>query len=914
MTTKTFKRFIYLTSFIFSTFVYSQTPNCYYNKDWEPTSKENASFYRIITPQPDGLYKIEDYYLNGTLQMSGYSKTATCEDDGEYAVKECTWYDEQGKMTSYKKYNEKGGVTYSKTIEHDKEIITEYDVDSESTVKQTLTNTATQFRTEYAKSESGYSEKLYYKNTLLADKKTVTIDDEETFGKYYDFKGNLLYEKKEDNNDEIYYEYDYYNLGYIKSTFKGYESLKKETFDSQNKMIASINYKDDSPYEGTLYGLSNYDELRATEYKEGIQTSIVFFYDNGKPQQKVLLNSDQRSSQTLYFDRDGKQLGSLNFDKYETPMNGSFYIDDVLISVYQNGCLVEEYCYYDTKEENVISNSYGVYYTSYRNYNSNLKKENLRLIYSQKEGERKYFDKDGKYLSSLKLRKEKDRYSDRCDWEAIEGRYYKTDYDVDYESYADYKNGKIVFSRSKSYSSDYIEETTNRDNEVYTKIFDNKTLLEEKIEDQEGNIISQKIYKNNAIESQYTSNPKNGKLILYNRNNYSQPSFVSEYNNGKLMAETQYNYEDNKKPTKFYEYKNNTITFYSNEGKTIAQANLQDNAPYNGTVILSDLIQSESALNFPSFEHDYTVKEKMYRYFSSNDYSYVAVDSAKSMRSNIDSTEVKYAYTATDTDDDDSYSENIFLSLKNGEINGELKTYNGTLKKVKYHANYLDGAINGNEIFYNKEGEIVEFNTYKNGFLEGECYVEDKKLKEKFVCTYKDNLPYNGRVYNNDDVTEYKNGVIIKFIEDYKSDTKTTTYTMLKEDSYKVEFFVSGEKYLETIVPNVEKRGVIDGEVIYFDNGKKIRSCIFKKGKLIKGTFERNEVNYDYDTHGYKYTKVVISCMTPNQYSFIFYNDDEIISTTEIKSDSETGTDFIELINNISIYDLTNVENDYYYD
>ena len=61
MTTKTFKRFIYLTSFIFSTFVYSQTPNCYYNKDWEPTSKENASFYRIITPQPDGLYKIEDY-------------------------------------------------------------------------------------------------------------------------------------------------------------------------------------------------------------------------------------------------------------------------------------------------------------------------------------------------------------------------------------------------------------------------------------------------------------------------------------------------------------------------------------------------------------------------------------------------------------------------------------------------------------------------------------------------------------------------------------------------------------------------------------------------------------------------------------------------------------------------------------
>ena len=54
--------------------------------------------------------------------------------------------------------------------------------------------------------------------------------------------------------------------------------------------------------------------------------------------------------------------------------------------------------------------------------------------------------------------------------------------------------------------------------------------------------------------------------------------------------------------------------------------------------------------------------------------------------------------------------------------------------------------------------------------------------------------------------------------------------------------------------------------------------------------------------------------MTPNQYSFVFYNDDEIISTTEIKSDSETGTDFIELINNISIYDLTNVENDYYYD
>ncbi len=45
----------------------------YFDSDWFPTEKENANYFRKIEKESSGLWSIRDYYINGDLQMSGYS-------------------------------------------------------------------------------------------------------------------------------------------------------------------------------------------------------------------------------------------------------------------------------------------------------------------------------------------------------------------------------------------------------------------------------------------------------------------------------------------------------------------------------------------------------------------------------------------------------------------------------------------------------------------------------------------------------------------------------------------------------------------------------------------------------------------------------------------------------------------------
>ncbi|HEX7413416.1 MAG TPA: TonB family protein [Bacteroidia bacterium] len=55
---------------IFNSFCFAQTDTLYYNQDWEGSTKENASFYRLIKKE-NNLFLVEDHYKNNVLQMSG---------------------------------------------------------------------------------------------------------------------------------------------------------------------------------------------------------------------------------------------------------------------------------------------------------------------------------------------------------------------------------------------------------------------------------------------------------------------------------------------------------------------------------------------------------------------------------------------------------------------------------------------------------------------------------------------------------------------------------------------------------------------------------------------------------------------------------------------------------------------------
>jgi len=73
----------------------------YYDKDWEVTTKANASFYRLMPLKQTGeLVLLQDFYINGTQQFEGY----TLENNENTYVGDIIWYDEKGNDENFKQY------------------------------------------------------------------------------------------------------------------------------------------------------------------------------------------------------------------------------------------------------------------------------------------------------------------------------------------------------------------------------------------------------------------------------------------------------------------------------------------------------------------------------------------------------------------------------------------------------------------------------------------------------------------------------------------------------------------------------------------------------------------------------------------------------------------------------------------
>ena len=85
MNTKILSLFILL----FPLISFSQTDKLYFDEYWSKTDKDSALFYRL-PPKPQGeYYLIQDFYIDGTLQMEGLSMS-TDEDIFHGPIK---WYD-----------------------------------------------------------------------------------------------------------------------------------------------------------------------------------------------------------------------------------------------------------------------------------------------------------------------------------------------------------------------------------------------------------------------------------------------------------------------------------------------------------------------------------------------------------------------------------------------------------------------------------------------------------------------------------------------------------------------------------------------------------------------------------------------------------------------------------------------------
>ncbi len=89
--------------FVFTTlFSFSQNmETLYFDANWKTTTKENASFYRIMPLKKLGdLILVEDFYINKKPQFQGYSFQ---ENENNY-VGDVIWFDENGFDSSFYQY------------------------------------------------------------------------------------------------------------------------------------------------------------------------------------------------------------------------------------------------------------------------------------------------------------------------------------------------------------------------------------------------------------------------------------------------------------------------------------------------------------------------------------------------------------------------------------------------------------------------------------------------------------------------------------------------------------------------------------------------------------------------------------------------------------------------------------------
>jgi antitoxin component YwqK of YwqJK toxin-antitoxin module len=96
------KKITLIISCLFLQMLFSQKSDpIYYDKDWEITTKANASFYRLMPLKQIGeLALLQDFYINGTQQFEGY----TLKNNEDAYVGDIIWYDEHGNDENFKQY------------------------------------------------------------------------------------------------------------------------------------------------------------------------------------------------------------------------------------------------------------------------------------------------------------------------------------------------------------------------------------------------------------------------------------------------------------------------------------------------------------------------------------------------------------------------------------------------------------------------------------------------------------------------------------------------------------------------------------------------------------------------------------------------------------------------------------------
>lgn len=549
---------------------FAQQDTLWFDSGWKKTTKDNAHFYRLpVKKEKRRRYRINDFYIDGTKQMTGLSRYK----DSVHLEGKAVWYDKNGKITQEK--------TYKDNVLHGVSILYKPRGPYGS------------FReTKY---KNGKREKEVF---FGVDRKGVRYENYMKEGRifksvYYDNEGKLIGSYHFNNNDDSgegiqvsyysdpmrvekvktikdgyeVYSYSFYPNGQKRSSFD--TDRKKETFyDEKGNVMGALQYEGKPErmlyLDGTRYEFYHDGRTvkKAETYEEGYQLNQKEYNTFGILICKEIFE-DNEVVKTISYTDEGEKLGVLT--KRDGILNGTIREKNNNIITYRNNEPVKAVVHYRNSDKVFASleNSVISYYDTIGNPLGKLRVKVER----------------GKFFPN---RLENGGYSPT----PVEGTLFNVDYKNRISLKTQYKNGKKTEKASYKYRKEagVEEEKCFKETEIYNEsgsVIKRITYFSngnKKIEKRKPNAEENKdvfFDKTGKQIAEYDYKTKTGTLYIY----FPQSDAVQEISkkkNGDLLKRKRYQQVYDKA---LGGYKtvlredidiNNEAKFYSRQGKLIA--------------------------------------------------------------------------------------------------------------------------------------------------------------------------------------------------------------------------------------------------------------------------------------------------------------------------------------------------------
>lgn len=774
--------------------LFAQQDTLYYTSNWKTTVKDSASFFRPPVQKLGKLYKVKDFFINGQLQMEGFSKNA----EKDIWEGRTTWYNEDGSIFQQGNYSDGKLNGDFVSILDDKQLVAEFKNnryvsgernldcgDGRYLYTKTVGDTIVEimhgadinglryetYRTaDYSKT---YYTRYYGKNGTYIGERKISKDGyaSGTEVDYYRNPMRIREIRYYDAKGQIFSTDNYYENGQYREKFNKVE-LSKTYYTTDGKELGKMKYRVDrgrlKPFEGKhfyfFYGYNNRKNELIQSIRDYENGKIVYEehrYENQTVKSKTEYDEGKKTLQ-ISFNEMGEEIARITYDNY-IPQNGTEIIGDTE-TTYEDGKVVSAIQYYPK----------------------------TKIVLSKKTPEsEKFYDKDGKELGVLK-------YDLSVDYpKPYEGKRFTASYEGEISLIEEYKAGSLY--KQTSFRKRVLTEDKS---ETYKKI----TIYEE---GSYNKVKEMAFYSTNQIQSEIsfsgydktfgTFYDMQGKVLGtfdYRKKDGTLYEFFGEsdyvklfemYGEGKLFKSKKYTYGPNNKFGNIDPVLIEDIDIdccaksYNIEGDTIAECTFKDQKPWEGTIY--DTLDRTL----------YTIKN------GERNGSYKKLD----------------------------YNGNIILEkgqFENNMAQGEFNyySYQEILQRTE---RFKDDKLHGETVYYNPDGTALTSIIYENG----------KPMNGTILLKSYSKNPANKEIYKEGKLIERlsfdENG---KRVTKFKDGKETETIAYHKESNVKRLSYAVDNGYLTGAVVRFNENGVETNRAI-FENGKFIKGDVILYGTNIKG-------------------------------------------------------------------------------